>query len=266
MLRSALNEAVRRQRLIANPATIARPPRVPHTEVEPLTREECLAILAAARTRRYAARWSVALAMGLRQGEALGVMGSDIDLAAGTLRIRRAVQRRTYDHGCRLEGSREPTCGRRRGADVPCGATAASSWWRPRPARRDAPSLCRPSSSTSAHPPPPSGRGTARRRGARSDQDLTFPDSTGRPTDPATDRREWESLLQQAGVRDARLHDARHTAAALLLVQGVDLRTLMSIMGWTEMGTAQRYSHAVDELRIEAARRHWHRPVAHGAP
>ena len=29
----------------------------------------------------------------------------------------------------------------------------------------------------------------------------------------------------------------------------------MSIMGWTEMGTAQRYSHAVDELRIEAARR-----------
>jgi integrase len=54
--------------------------------------------------------------------------------------------------------------------------------------------------------------------------------------------------------RDVRLHDARHTAATLLLVQGVDIRTVMSIMGWTEMATAQRYTHAVDELRRRAAR------------
>jgi site-specific recombinase XerD len=51
-----------------------------------------------------------------------------------------------------------------------------------------------------------------------------------------------------------RLHDARHTAATLLLVQGADIRTVMSIMGWTEMATAQRYTHAVDELRRRAAR------------
>ena len=85
--------------------------------------------------------------------------------------------------------------------------------------------------------------------------DLAFPDETGRPMDPARDWREWKALLKSAGVRDARLHDARHTAATLLLVQGVDLRTVMAIMGWTEMATAQRYSHAVDELRVEAARR-----------
>ncbi len=73
--------------------------------------------------------------------------------------------------------------------------------------------------------------------------------------DPARDWREWKALLKEAGVRDARPHDARHTAATLLLIQGVDLRSVMAIMGWTEMGTAQRYSHAVDELRVEAARR-----------
>ena len=84
---------------------------------------------------------------------------------------------------------------------------------------------------------------------------LTFPDEFGRPIDPARDWREWKSILKLASVRDARLHDARHTAATLLLVQGVDLRTVMAIMGWTEMATAQRYSHAVDELRMEAARR-----------
>ena len=85
--------------------------------------------------------------------------------------------------------------------------------------------------------------------------DLIFPAELGLPMDPSRDRRAWKKLLAAAGVRDVRLHDARHTAATLLLVQGVDLRTVMSIMGWTEMATAQRYSHAVDELRVEAARR-----------
>lgn len=47
-------------------------------------------------------------------------------------------------------------------------------------------------------------------------------------------------LLKGAGVREVRLHDARHTAATLLLLQSVDIRTVMSIMGWTEMATAQR--------------------------
>ena len=83
--------------------------------------------------------------------------------------------------------------------------------------------------------------------------------SSSAPTgaSPSTRRRprEWKQLLRDAGVREARLHDARHTAATLLLLQGVDIRTVMAIMGWTEMATAQRYVHAVDELRHEAARR-----------
>ncbi|WP_175442414.1 tyrosine-type recombinase/integrase [Humibacillus sp. DSM 29435] len=85
--------------------------------------------------------------------------------------------------------------------------------------------------------------------------DLAFPDKAGGPMDPARDWREWKALLTAAGVRDARLHEARRTPATLLLVQGVDLRTVMAIMGWTEMATAQRYAHAVDELRVEGARR-----------
>ncbi len=85
--------------------------------------------------------------------------------------------------------------------------------------------------------------------------DLVFSTDWGIPVDPANDQREWKQLLRDAGVREVRLHDARHTAATLLLLQGVDIRTVMAIMGWTEMATAQRYVHAVDELRHEAARR-----------
>ena len=64
VLRSRLNEAVRRQRLVTNPAALARPPRVERTEIEPLTAHECRAIMRASRGRLNAARWSVALSLG----------------------------------------------------------------------------------------------------------------------------------------------------------------------------------------------------------
>ena len=85
--------------------------------------------------------------------------------------------------------------------------------------------------------------------------DLVFCTDWGALIDPHADYRDWKQILREAGVREVRLHDARHTAATLLLLQGVDIRTVMAIMGWTELATAQRYVHAVDELRHEAARR-----------
>ena len=45
---------------------------------------------------------------------------------------------------------------------------------------------------------------------------------------------EWKALLTDAGVRDARLHDARHTAATVLLLLGVPSATVMEIMGWSK--------------------------------
>ncbi|MEV0400452.1 hypothetical protein [Actinoallomurus sp. NPDC050550] len=45
-------------------------------EIEPLTREEVRRILDAAKGHRNAARWSVALVLGIRQGKALGLRWS----------------------------------------------------------------------------------------------------------------------------------------------------------------------------------------------
>jgi integrase len=39
-----------------------------------------------------------------------------------------------------------------------------------------------------------------------------------------------EEILRLAGVRDARVHDGRHTAATMLLLQGVDDATVMAVM------------------------------------
>ncbi len=57
-------------------------------------------------------------------------------------------------------------------------------------------------------------------------------------------------------MRDARLHDARHTAATLLLQQAVPARVAMQILGHSQIQlTLGTYSHVVPELAQEAADR-----------
>lgn len=255
VIRSSMNEAVRRRRLAINPALVARPPRAEDAEVEPLSVEESRRVLTAAQATLHPARWSIALSLGLRQGETLGLLWSDVDLDDGVLRIRRSVQRHTWEHGCpAVDGS--PSCGRKRGAECDHRTGGGLQLVEPK---------TKASKRTIVLPQPlvdelRAQRAVVNRRrlAAGSDwdisHDLVFPARSGGLIDPARDHTEWKALLQQAGVREVRLHDARHTAATLLLLQNVDIRTVMSIMGWTEMATAQRYTHAVDELRRRAAR------------
>jgi len=71
---------------------------------------------------------------------------------------------------------------------------------------------------------------------------------------PRNDHRAWRTLLADSGVRPARLHDARHIAAALLLAQGVPPRVAMQALGHSQIGlTLGTYSHVVPELSQEAA-------------
>jgi integrase len=80
------------------------------------------------------------------------------------------------------------------------------------------------------------------------DGDWVFTQPNGRPIDPRADHDAWKALLQEARVRDARLHDARHTAATMLLVLGVPTRAVMEVMGWSQMAMTTRYQHLSPEL------------------
>jgi integrase len=84
---------------------------------------------------------------------------------------------------------------------------------------------------------------------------LVFTTIIGMPVDPKRDWEDWKALLAEAGLRDMRPHDARHTAATLLLAKGVDRRVVMDIMGWASEHMLKRYQHVVDEMRTEAATR-----------
>ncbi|MFE6547685.1 tyrosine-type recombinase/integrase [Streptomyces sp. NPDC057746] len=63
------------------------------------------------------------------------------------------------------------------------------------------------------------------------ESDYVFTKRLGGPLSPNTDYHDWKRLLQDAGVRNARLHDARHTAATVLMLLGVPDRVIDQIMG-----------------------------------
>lgn len=86
-----------RSYIAKNPLGIAKAPRVEEDEIEPLDAEEVQQILEAALDRR---KFVIALALGTRQGESLALKWDYLDERRRTLRIRKALQRQTWQHGC----------------------------------------------------------------------------------------------------------------------------------------------------------------------
>lgn len=229
-IRRALAVAVKWQLIQQNVATLVDPPAVVRAEVEPFTTEEAQKLLQALAGDRLEARWIVGLALGLRQGEVLGLWWEDVDLDAGTLRVRRALQRQ------RAEGLvfTEPKTARsRRTVSLPGPLEDALRAHRARQHRE--------------------------RLAAGSiwkNSPCVFTTETGCSIDPRNDYRSFKSLLKSAGLRDARLHDLRHTAASLLLLQGVAPRVVMEVLGHSQISlTMNTYSHVVPELKRDAAER-----------
>ncbi|MGF1662632.1 MAG: tyrosine-type recombinase/integrase [Kineosporiaceae bacterium] len=247
-IRAALNVAVRRGHIAKNPAMLAKAPSVEEVEVEPYDVDEVRRLLKTAESLpRNSARWAVALALGLRQGEALGLRWGDVDLDKGTLRVRRGRQRPRYEHGC------ADTCGRKAGY-CPGRRTVSeeTSTTKSAAGRRTVGMPAQLVSLLRAHREE-QAEDTAAAGDLWQAGDWVFTTATGAPLNPSTDYHQWKDLLRQAGLRDARLHDARHTAATVLLLLGVPERAVMGIMGWSSTGMTRRYQHVTDTIRQSVA-------------
>ncbi|MGJ6968966.1 tyrosine-type recombinase/integrase [Streptosporangium sp. G11] len=51
------------------------------------------------------------------------------------------------------------------------------------------------------------------------------------------------------------MHDARHTAATLLIEQGVNIRVVQEVLGHTRVATTERYAHVSTPLMRDAGER-----------
>jgi integrase len=90
------------------------------------------------------------------------------------------------------------------------------------------------------------------RRSSGADQGWLFATPTGAALNPGTDWTDWKKLLTRAGLRDGRLHDARHTAATVLLLLGVPDR---AVVGWSHTAMAARYQHVTSTIQRDIATR-----------
>jgi integrase len=101
ILRRALNVAVQRGRVHRNVAAgMDNPGSTKRRRKRALTRAQAAEVLKVVAATRNPLRWRLALALGLRQGEALGLRWAAVDLHAGTMSVDWQLQRQTYRHGC----------------------------------------------------------------------------------------------------------------------------------------------------------------------
>ena len=81
-----------------------------------------------------------------------------------------------------------------------------------------------------------------------------FCNLTGGPLDPSWQRETFYAALKAAGLPKIRLHDARHTAATLLLGQSVHPKIVSEMLGHATIGlTLDTYSHLLPAVHQQAA-------------
>jgi integrase len=172
---------------------------------------------------------------------ALGLKWSDVDLEKGTLRIRRRL-RPKYAHGCGGICGRKPGCPQKKQTRPDTGETKSRASKRMIGLPDPLIALFRTHKQKQG----------AEREIARQlwfDEGWVFARLDGRQLNLNTDYHEWKALIAEAGLRDARLYDARHTTATVLLILGIPTPTTMAIMGWSSVSMARRYQHLIGSIR-----------------
>jgi integrase len=229
VLRRALNRAVRDGILARNVSSVIDlPQRVAH-EAPTISPELARAILAAVSGDSLDALVTLVLASGLRQGEALALRWSDVDLDAGSLTVRRTLLRM----GGVVSFSEPKTPRSRRTLALPAGIVSALRAHRARQAQRRLWS------------------------GSRwVDGDLVFTSSIGTPLTGGDVTKRFQALLAAAGLPRMRFHDLSHGCASLLLTQGIHPRVVMEQLGHSTIAlTMNTYSHVIPALQRDAADR-----------
>ncbi|MCJ7695595.1 MAG: site-specific integrase [Anaerolineaceae bacterium] len=86
------------------------------------------------------------------------------------------------------------------------------------------------------------------------ENDLIFPNSLGKPREHSRLLKEFKEILPLAGLPLIRFHDLRHTAATLMLQQGIHPKVVQEMLGHSDINlTLTTYSHILPTMQLEAA-------------
>ena len=234
VLRRALRWAEHEGAVQRNVASIATGVRIGASNGRTLTPEQAQQLLATADGHRLEAAFTVALALGLRLGELLGLAWPDVDLDATPprLTVTRALTR-VEGEGLVLHDPKTSTL--RRTIFLPATVAVALRLHRTR-------QLAERIKSGPSWRADPLG------------SDLIFRTPTGSAIDPANFRHVTYKLTVAAGLGRWSPHELRHSCASLLIAQGVPLKVISELLGHSSIRiTADVYGHLLEPSKAEAA-------------
>jgi integrase len=277
---------------LQNPCRFVEPPELPDAGRTSLSLRQARGVLMAARRRGSWARWAVGLSCGVRQGEALGLRWSFLDIdvpdgETGEMRVWAQLQRLTWEHGC----DDPHACGRKYHKTRPCPAKCSRH-------TRECPPPCPADCAGHARhcPKRKLARGSKRLAGALvlreankekkrktvavppevcqilrehrsaqfearmlaadkwTDHDLVFCRWNGEPVGPRSDWQEWTDMLEEAGIPHSGVHSGRHTTATIHIDLGTGLTAVQETLGHADPRTTAGYVHTSSPVTRNAAR------------
>jgi len=215
--RSALERAAQDGLIKTNPAIGCKLPPKKSREMKVLTQDEIIRFLNRAREEGYYELFLLELATGMQRGEILALKWGDLNFKTGELRIERQV-------------------------NVIHGETIISVPKTKSPIR----TVILPSSLLRIL--------SEYKRNVESEWIFPSPLDDTRPRNPPAVRKRMQIILERVGCKKVRFHDLRHTFSVMALENGINIKSLSTMLGHNSSTTTiDIYSHISDKMRKQAA-------------
>jgi integrase len=230
VLHRALNQALQMGTIIRNPSDAVIRPKLIKKEMKTLADTQVQTLLLAVRGTRYEALYLLAVTTGMRQGELLGLRWSDLDWVTRQVKVQRQLQR--LPGNGMVFSEPKSASGRRVIALGSASIEILREHYKYQQLERLA-------------------------AGERwIENDLIFPTIIGTPCEGSNLIRNFKSLLRKNNLPSIRFHDLRHTAATLMLQQGIHPKVVQERLGHSQISmTLDTYSHVLPSMQEEAAQK-----------
>jgi integrase len=215
-----------------NPTDAAERPRIERYSSRCLSADEAKELIDAAKGTRLLAPVTLAVSLGLRRGEVLGLTWNHIGMETGRLQVLQTLQRAS---GQGLVVQATKTHRSSRTLEMPAFTRdLLREWKRQQATERLA-------------------------AGPAWDSEGKWPDwvctqTNGHPLSPEQLNGDFAELLITASLPAIRFHDLRHSTATLLLEQGTHMKWVSELLGHSQIGiTMDTYSHVTPGISKEVA-------------
>jgi len=215
-LRKALNEAVYDNLLVKNPCLGAKRPLEEKYHADVYDEEQVKILLQGLKGTALETEVMLALFLGLRRGEVLGLRFGDCDFKSNQIRICQQVTTIKSDYG---NGS---TYGIKKLKTKSSNRTVTAPGFIMKSIRTRQTQVSSQKSIQAQ---------------AYEDNDLVSCNANGTPRSPQALYRQYKRLISRLGLPDSRFHDLRHTYASLLLENDTELKIISETLGHSTIST-----------------------------